>query len=272
MDTIRLQGLALPKLGLGTYRLQGAACQAAVESAIALGYRHIDTAEMYGNEDAIGAALDAAGTVPVHLTSKVWVDNLSPDAMRRAIEASLKKLRRAQLDLYLVHWPARGMDVAAVMKTLMTLQDEGWTRAIGVANFTLPLLRQVVEQQNCVIACNQIEYHVYLDQAPMRDWLAKHGIALVAYCPLAQGLVADDPVLRRIAAKHGAESGQVALKWLLDQEMVGAIPKAGSRQNQKANLDALSLVLDDDDRAAIAALRKDRRLVAPGFGPVWDRF
>ncbi len=272
LPNFHMQGLDMPRLGLGTFRLTGSQCQAAVESAIALGYRHIDTAEMYGNEDAIGAALAAAGDIPIHVTSKVWHEHLSADGIRRAMEASLRRLGRSQMDLYLVHWPSRHMDLAVVMEAMKTLQDEGWTRAIGVANFTLPLLRRVVEEMNIPIACNQVEYHPFLEQGPLRDWLDKHGIVLTAYCPLAQGLVAEDPVLQQIAGKHQATPAQVALKWLLDQEGVAAIPKAAGRENQLANLGALNVMLDDDDRTKIAGLRKDRRLVSPGFGPDWDRF
>ena len=135
METIKTQGIAMPKLGLGTFRMQGDACRVAVESGLSLGYRHIDTAEMYGNEEPIGAAI-AASRVPrgeLHVTTKVWVENLAPDAIRRSFDASLKKLRLDHVDLYLVHWPSRSMDLPAVLETLMKLKSEGRTRAIGVA-------------------------------------------------------------------------------------------------------------------------------------------
>ncbi len=272
MDMLRTQGLDLPVLGLGTYRLTGATGQAVIESALALGYRHLDTAEMYGNEVEVGAALVASGLPRdrVVVTSKVWVDHLAPDAMRRAIEASLRRLKLDQLDLYLIHWPAPGMDLGAVLKSLQTLQDEGWTRAMGTGNFTLALLKRAVEEFNVSLACNQVEYHPYLDQSRMRDWLYRHGIALTAYSPLATGLVNDDPVLVDIAAKHDASPTQVALKWLLDQPGVAVIPKSTRPASQQANLDALKLRLDDDDRLRIAGLRKDRRLINPGFAPAWD--
>lgn len=272
METIKTQGIAMPKLGLGTFRMQGDACRAAVESALALGYRHIDTAEMYGNEEPIGAAI-AASRLPrgeLHVTTKVWVDNLAPDAIRRALDASMKKLRLDRIDLYLVHWPSRSMNLPAVLETLMKLKEEGRTRAIGVANFTTALLEVAVEQVRAPIACNQVEYHVMLDQSKLRRYLAAHDVPLVAYCPLAQGRVASDETLARIGRKHDAGAAQVALKWLLDQDGVAAIPKASRAESQKANLDALKVVLDDEDRKAIAALPKDRRCVNPGFGPDWD--
>src|SRR5947208_11287022 len=147
METIKTQGIAMPKLGLGTFRMQGDACRAAVESGLALGYRHIDTAEMYGNEEAIGAAI-AASRVPrgeLHVTTKVWHENLAPDAIRRAFDASLKKLRLDHVELYLVHWPSTSADWGAVFETLVRLKQEGRTRAIGVANFTTALHKTVVE-------------------------------------------------------------------------------------------------------------------------------
>ena len=272
METLKTQGISLPRLGLGTFRMQGDVCRAAVESALGLGYRHIDTAEMYGNEEAIGAAIAAAGVArgDLHVTTKVWNENLAPDAIRRALETSLKKLRLDQIDLYLVHWPAADMNLPAMFETLMKLKAEGRARAIGVANFNIALLRTVVEEIKAPIACNQVEYHVMLDQTKLRQYLAAKSIPLVAYCPLVQGRAASDPALNAIGRKHGASAAQVALKWLLDQDDVAAIPKASRAESQKANLDALKLVLDDADRAAIAALPKDKRCVSPGFSPTWD--
>jgi 2,5-diketo-D-gluconate reductase B len=272
MEQLHTQGISVPRLGLGTFRMQGSACRAAVESALALGYRHIDTAEMYGNEEAIGAAI-AASTIArkdLHVTTKVWNDNLAPDAIRRAFDASLKKLRLDQIDLYLVHWPARGMNLPAMFETLMKLKQEGRTRAIGVANFNVALLKKVVEEIKAPIACNQVEYHVMLDQTVLRKYLASKAIPLVAYCPLAQGRVASNETLLAIGKKHGASAAQVALKWLLDQDGVAAIPKASRAESQRANLDALHVGLDDEDRQAIASLPKDLRCVSPGFAPAWD--
>ena len=272
MEHLQTQGISLPRLGLGTFRMQGDGCRAAVESALGLGYRHIDTAEMYGNEEAIGAAI-AASRLPrgdLHVTTKVWNENLAPDAIRRAFDASLKKLRLDHVDLYLVHWPSRNMNLPAVFETLLKLKAEGRTRAIGVANFNVALLKTVVEEIKAPIACNQVEYHVMLDQTKLRKYLAAKSIPLVAYCPLAQGKVASDATLMAIGRKHGASAAQVALKWLLDQDGVAAIPKASRAESQKANLDALHVGLDDEDMKAIAALPKDRRCVNPGFAPAWD--
>ena len=272
MESLRTHGISLPRLGLGTYRMQGDVCRAAVESALALGYRHIDTAEMYANEEAIGAAIASSGLArkDLHVTTKVWVENLAPDAIRRALDASLDKLRLDAVDLYLVHWPSRSMNLPSVFETLLKLKEEGRTRAIGVANFTLKLLKTTVEDIRAPIACNQVEYHVMLDQSKVKAYLDANRIPLVAYCPLAQGRAASDETLTRIGRKHDASAAQVALKWLLDQDNVAAIPKASRRESQQANLDALKIALDDDDREAIARLPKDKRFVNPGFGPDWD--
>jgi 2,5-diketo-D-gluconate reductase B len=269
MEHLQTQGISLPKLGLGTFRMQGDACRAAVEGGLALGYRHLDTAEMYDNEEAVGAAI-AASRVPrkdLHVTTKVWNENLAPDALRRAFDTSLKKLR---LDLYLVHWPAPNMNLPEIFETLMRLKEEGRTRAIGVANFNVALVKTVVEEIGAPIACNQVEYHVMLDQARMRQFLTAKSIPLIAYSPLAKGLAASDAALAAIGRKHNASAAQVALKWLLDQDGVAAIPKASRAESQQANLDALKLNLDDADRQAIAALPKDKRCVNPGYAPAWD--
>jgi 2,5-diketo-D-gluconate reductase B len=271
-DAITAQGLRMPKLGLGTFRLSGAAGQAAVESALALGYRHIDTAEMYGNEAEVGAAIAASGLPreAIHVTTKVWWENLAPADMLSACEASLEKLGLAQVDLYLIHWPAPRMNLAQSIEALIGLQEDGFARAIGVSNFPVSLLRAAVEEIEAPIAVNQVEYHALLDQSAVLAYARSKGIAVTAYCPLAQGRLADNPGLAAIARKHGVTPAQVALKWLLDQDGVAAIPKAGRAESQRANLAALDVTLDDDDRAAIAALPKDQRCVNPGFAPAWD--
>ena len=272
METVKAGGMVLPKLGLGTWRLKGEDCTTAVLGALDRGYRHIDTAQMYGNEDAVGAAL-AATAVPrgdIHLTTQGWWENLAPSAMRRAIDASLTALKTSYVDLYLIHWPAPGMDLAASLGELVRIKEEGLARNIGVSNFPVALVKQAVEQIGAPIVCNQVEYHVLLSQAPLLAYLRAKGIALTAYCPLAQGRLAEHPALDAIAARHGVSAAQVALKWLFDQDGVAAIPKAGRAVSQQANLDAFNLTLDDADRAAIAALPKDVRCVNPGFAPAWD--
>ena len=269
---ITSNGLKMPKLGLGTWRMKGEECTAAVEGALSRGYRHVDTAQMYGNEDAVGAAL-ANTSVPrdeIHLTTKVWWENLAPDAMRRAMDNSLTQLRQSYVDLYLIHWPSPTMDLPAALAQMVKFKEQGLARNIGVSNFPTHLVREAVEVIQAPIVVNQFEYHVLINQTKLVKYCRSLGLAVTAYCPLAQGRLADYPALTAIAAKHGVSTAQVALKWLLDQDGVAAIPKAGRAESQQANLDALKLVLDDADRAAIAALPKDQRFVNPGFAPAWD--
>ena len=272
MKIIKTQGVSIPRLGFGTFRMPGAESQPVVESAIALGFRHIDTAAMYENETAVGAALAASGVKrdELFVTTKVWHDQLSPDALRRAFDLSLGKLRLDYVDLYMIHWPNRDIDIAASLEALMELRQHGLTLAIGVCNFNLPMIRRAVEEIGAPIAAHQVEYHAFLSQTPMLAYLRSKAIPLTAYAPLAQGRAANDPTLAAIGRKHGATAAQVAIAWLLDQRGVIAIPKAGRPESQKANLDALGIRLDDEDRAAIATLPKDQRFVRPPFAPKWD--
>jgi 2,5-diketo-D-gluconate reductase B len=265
-------GLKMPKLGLGTWRMKGEECTEAVEGALSRGYRHIDTAQMYGNEDAVGNALanTAVARGDVHLTTKVWWENLAPDAMTRSLENSLKQLRTGYVDLFMIHWPSPTMDLPASLARMVTFQEQGLVRNIGICNFPLALFKRAVEEIGAPIAVHQFEYHVLLNQTKLVNYARSKGVVVTAYCPLAQGKLADHPALLAIAAKHGASAAQVALKWLLDQDGVAAIPKAARAESQLANLAARNLVLDDADRAAIAALPKDQRFVSPPFAPQWD--
>jgi 2,5-diketo-D-gluconate reductase B len=272
MDRITAFGLRMPRLGLGTYRMTGARCQAAVESALSLGYRHIDTAQMYGNQDAVGAGWVASGVArgDVHLTSKGHHSIQTPDEIRAAVAESLRLLRTDYLDLYMLHWPRPGTNLPAALEAMMGLREAGLVRQIGVANCTVAHLRQALEEVRAPIVCNQIEYHVLIDQTPVLDYMRAHGLPVVAHVPLAQGKLADNAVLAAIGRRHDASAAQVALAWLLDQPDVAVIPKAERRASQIANLEALSLRLDDADRSAIAALPKTLRCVNPPFAPVWD--
>jgi len=265
-------GLDLPAIGLGTWPMTGSECTQAVRQALDVGYRHIDTATAYENEAAVGQALRDSD-VPreqIHLTTKVWWDRLEPKAMRQSLEDSLRALGTEQVDLFHIHWPGTDWDLARSIDTLVALRDEGKARHIGVANFPLGLLRQVVETLGAPLSAIQVEYHVLLSQQPLLDFARSHDLLLTAYTPLARGQAAAQPVIQAIARKHGVLPSQVALKWLLDQDGVAAIPKASSRENQLANLAALTVQLDDEDRTAIAGLPKDQRVVSPPFAPDWN--
>jgi 2,5-diketo-D-gluconate reductase B len=272
MEKIETQGVAIPRLGFGTFRMPGGGCQPVVESALAMGYRHIDTAAMYDNEDAVGAAIAASGVKrdELFVTTKVWHDHLRRGAIRKAFDASLSKLKLDYVDLYMVHWPSANMDLPAVLEEMMTLKADGLTRAIGVCNFNIKMMRQAVEEVRAPIAALQVEYHPFLDQSKMLAYLRSKNIPLTAYAPLAQGRAANDETLQAIGKKHGASAAQIAIAWLLDQQGVVAIPKAQKESSQRSNLEALKIRLDDQDRAAIAALPKDQRYVNPPFAPDWN--
>ena len=271
---VNAQGLNMPKLGLGTWPMLGEECTRAVEQALALGYRHIDTAAAYNNEDAVGQALVNSPTPRdhIHVTTKVWWDQLQPDAMRHSMDRSLKALRSDYVDLFMIHWPTTDWDLPSTIETLVSFKEQGLARNIGVANFPLPLLRKVVEELGIPLSAIQVEYHVLLGQNALLNYARQHDLALTAYTPLARNKVSDIPQIRQIAAKHGVLPTQVALKWLLDQPNVAAIPKASSQANQLANLAALEVNLDDEDRTLIAGLSKRERQVNPDFAPVWDAF
>jgi len=271
---VNAQGLNMPKLGLGTWPMLGEACTRAVEQALALGYRHIDTAAAYNNEDSVGQALVNSHTPreQIHVTSKVWWDQLQPDAMRYSMDRSLKALHSDYIDLFMIHWPSSDWDLPRTIETLVSFKEQGLARNIGVANFPLPLLRKVVEELGAPLSAIQVEYHVLLGQNALLDYARRHDLALTAYSPLARNKVSDIPAIQQIAVKHGVLPTQVALKWLLDQPNVAAIPKASSETNQLANLAAFTVNLDDQDRALIAGLSKRERQVSPDFAPVWDAF
>ncbi len=273
MESIKTQGVEIERLGFGTFRMPGGDCQPVVESALQVGYRHIDTAAMYENEEAVGAAIAASGIVrgKLFVTTKAWHDKLSSAAaIRDAFDASLAKLKLDYVDMYMVHWPSPRMDMKEVMSALGALREEGRTRAIGVCNFNLPMLRQAVEELQAPIAAVQVEYHPFLDQSKLLAFLGEKNIPLTAYAPLAQGRAASDETLVNIGKKHGVSGAQVAIAWLLDQPGVIAIPKAQRLESQRSNFAALDVRLDDEDRKAIAGLPKNLRHVRPPFAPDWD--
>ena len=272
MDTLDLQGRPMPVLGLGTWQLAGTECERAVRAALDIGYRHIDTAEMYGNEAEIGRAL-AASRLPrsaIFITTKIWSNHLRTRDVGPTVEGSLRKLRTDYVDLLLIHWPNPSVPVGETLGAMQKLQAAGKTRAIGVSNFPVALMREAIEKENAPVACNQVEYHVRLDQQPVLEYARRHHVAVVAYCPLGRGRLVDHPVLSRIGRKHGKSAAQVALRWLVQQPGVAAIPKSASERNLRANFEIFDFALDADDLAAIAGLRAKERIVNLGSGPDWD--
>ena len=249
--------LPMPRLGLGTWPMRGAECQRAVESAIALGYRHLDTTAMYGNEEAVGAGMRASGLPreAFFLTTKAWVDRSTGEAIRAACEESLRRLAQPYVDLYLIHWPSPRLDLPGALRALARIQSDGLARHVGVANFPLGLMRQAVESGIAPIACLQVEHHVMLGQKRLLDYVVPRGIALTSYTPVAKGVVTDDPAIRRVAAKHGATPAQVALAWVLAQgEHVVPIPGTKRLRYLEENVAAASVSLSPADLEELDAL------------------
>ena len=264
----------MPTIGAGTFRLQGQTAVDSVANALEIGYRHIDTAQIYGNESDVGTALAGSG-VPRHavfVTTKIWTEHLARDALIPSLKESLRKLRLEQLDLTLIHWPSPNgaVPVAESMAALLEARELGLTRAIGVSNFTIPLLREAIHTVGAAnIATNQVELHPYLQNRRVTAFAREHGIPLTAYMPLAYGKVLNDPVVMAIAARLNATPAQVTLSWLLAQGH-SVIPSSTRRANLASNLAARELVLNPNDLAAIDALERGERLVSPDFGPRWD--
>ncbi|MGX4642387.1 2,5-didehydrogluconate reductase DkgB [Massilia sp. SYSU DXS3249] len=264
----------MPSIGAGTFRLQGQQAIASVAHALDLGYRHIDTAQIYGNELEVGQALAASGLPrdQVFVTTKVWTEHLAGDALIPSLKESLHKLQLDSLDLALIHWPSPGGKVAVPesMAALLEARTLGLTRAIGVSNFTIPLMREAIEAVGAAnIATNQVELHPWLQNRAVAAFSRAHDIRVTAYMPLAYGKVLHDPVLRAIAAQRQASPAQVALAWSLAKGHA-VIPSSTQRANLAANLEAAQLVLEPADIAAIDALDRGERLVNPDFAPAWD--
>ena len=246
----------IPALGFGTWRLSGRECSDGVADALAAGYRHIDTAAMYGNEEDVGRGL--RGT-DAWLTTKVWLDDLEPERVRASLEGSLRRLARDHVDLFLIHWPNPQVPLAATLDAMSALRDEEKTREIGVSNFSAAQFREALDLAPVIV--NQVEYHPYLSQEAVLEVCDERDVELTAYRPLARGDVAEDPVMGEIAAAHEATPAQVALAWLTGQERVSAVPKASTPERRRENLAALELELTPEERARIDALPKTRRYV-----------
>ncbi|MBB3139746.1 2,5-didehydrogluconate reductase DkgB [Halomonas organivorans] len=264
----------LPNPGFGTFRLEGETLRQSVHAALDLGYRHIDTAQMYGNEAEVGQAIADSG-VPreeVFLTTKVWHDRLQPGDLEASVEESLERLGTGYVDLLLIHWPSPGDEVpmADYLRALQSVQRAGKARNIGVSNFTRAQLDQAVEiLGEGALLTHQIEVHPFLQNRPLIEHCERHGIAVTAFMPLAVGKVMEDDTLVRIARAHDASPAQIALAWLNQQGIV-AIPSSTKAHNIRSNLAAFELTLDDEEMQAIAALDRGERIADPDFAPDWD--
>lgn len=235
----------IPALGLGTWDLRGDTCIARVADALELGYRHIDTAEMYDNHREVGAGIrrSRVDREQVFLTTKVWRDDLTRRGVLASTERALTELGTEYVDLLLIHWPSDDVPLEHTLDAMLELRAQGKVRHLGVSNFAPPWLERAVA--HAPIVCNQIEYHPFLAQDDALLQIREHGLALIAYCPLAHGRVATNAVLREIGQAHRKSPAQVALRWLLQQDSVGAIPKAADRRHLEQNFDVFDFCLDD---------------------------
>ncbi|MBA3327207.1 MAG: aldo/keto reductase [Solirubrobacterales bacterium] len=269
--TVTVQGVEIPKLGLGTWQITGAEAIAGVRDALELGYRHVDTARMYGNEAEVGRGIaeSAAEREDIFLTTKLAHDDLRAAGVRRQAESSLRDLATEYVDLLLIHWPSpEGVPLGETLGAMRELQDEGKVRHLGVSNFPTALVEEALE--HAAILCDQVEYHAYLGQSALLALARERDLLITAYSPFAHGDLLADGVLREIGEAHGKSTGQVALRWLLDQPHVAAVPKASSRDNRAANIDVFDFDLDDDERGRIAGLQRGGRVIDPPWAPEWD--
>ncbi len=272
MTLLTVKGARLPAVGFGTSGLDGRRCTEIVREAIGLGYRHIDTAQAYGNEAAVGRGIADSGVAreEIFLATKVWMAHLDRRGIARTTDESLRKLGTGHVDLLLAHWPNDSIPLAETMEGLAAMRAAGKARFVGVCNYTRRHLAEAVDTLGAELVCNQVEYHPLLSQDAMLAQLRTRGMALVAYSPLGRGRIPRDAALARIGAKHGKSAAQVALAWLVRQDGVACIPKASSLAHARANLDIFDIALDADDLAAIAALDKTGRVIDPGWAPDWD--
>lgn len=266
--------IPMPAIGLGTFRLKGQTVIDSVRTGLELGYRHIDTAQIYDNEADVGQAIAESSIArdALFVTTKIWTENLPAEKLIPSLQDSLARLRLEQVDLTLIHWPSPGdaVPLAESLTALKEAQRRGLTRQIGVSNFPIAQLRQAIALLGAgEIATNQVEIHPLLQNRALAEFARGQDIHLTAYMPLAYGNVLAEPVIRQIADTHGATAAQVALAWLL-QQGYAVIPSSTRRENLAGNLAATGLRLSAAEMAAIAALDRGERVANPDFAPDWD--
>ncbi|MCD5997078.1 2,5-didehydrogluconate reductase DkgB [Pseudomonas sp. CDFA 602] len=267
--------MTVPAFGLGTFRLKDQVVIDSVSSALKLGYRVIDTAQIYGNEAEVGKAIAESGVArdELFITTKIWTDNFSSDKLIPSLKESLARLQTDHVDLTLIHWPSPEgkVSVKEFMTALLDAKKQGLTRQIGVSNFTIALMNEAIETVGAEnIATNQIELHPYLQNRKVAEFAAQHGIQITSYMTLAYGEVLKDPVIEAIARRHDATTAQVTLAWAM-QLGYAVIPSSTKPANLEGNLKARDLTLSDQDMAQIAALDRGHRLTSPGsLAPEWD--
>lgn len=274
MFDVTANGASIPALGFGTFRIPGPDVLRIVPHALKAGFRHIDTAQIYGNEAEVGEAIAGSGVArgDIFLTTKVWVENYRHDAFLASVDESLKKLKTDYVDLLLLHWPNEAVVLSEQIGALNEVRQAGKVRHIGVSNFNMALMAEAVKLSKAPIVTNQIEYHPYIDQDVVMAAAGEAGMSVTGYYGMADGKVFADPVLKDIAASRGKSVAQVVLRWLVQQEGVVALSKTVSEARVDENLAIFDFALSADEMAAIHALAKpDGRIVSPdGLAPVWD--
>jgi 2,5-diketo-D-gluconate reductase A len=257
MTDIALGNGSIPAIGLGVYKVDDDGAEAAVRTALDAGYRHVDTAEMYGNEAGVGRAL--RDRPEVFVTTKVWNDHQGRDATLRAFDASAARLGRDVVDLYLIHWPAAANDrFVETWRTLVELREAGRIAHVGVSNFQIEHLRRLIDETGVTPELNQVELHPRLPQRELRAFHEQHGIVTSAWSPLGRGRLMAEPELVRIAERHGVGVAQVLVRWNVQQGVV-VLPKSVTPARIRANIDVDGFTLDADDLAAIASLENGQR-------------
>jgi diketogulonate reductase-like aldo/keto reductase len=270
-QVVEAKGFQIPIIGLGTWTLRGRDCARLVEQAIRIGYRHIDTAQMYGNERAVGEGVRASGLrSEVMVTTKIQPTLLTPRDLERSVKESLAQLRLDVIDLLLIHWPNPRVPLIETLGAMAKMKREGYARAIGVSNFTVALLDLANKVSSEPLVCNQVECHPYLDQDKVIAACRKHGMAMVAYSPIARGEAKGDELLARIGQAHKKTAAQVCLRWLTQQGIV-VIPRTSKIERLAENLAILDFDLSDAEMKEIARLaRPGGRIVDWTWSPKWD--
>lgn len=271
---VEANGALIPALGLGTFRLEGEHCVRAVTTALEAGYRHVDTAKMYANEEAVGEGIKAGGVArdEIFVTTKVWWEDIAPGDLERSAEASLRRLGLAVVDLLLIHWPNKAVPLRDSILALCNAKRRGLARHIGVSNHPSSMLREAVRIATEPLVADQVEYHPQLDQSALLGTTRASGMALTAYCPLGRGALLDDPTITAIARRHAKTPAQIVLRWHVQQPGVVAIPKSGDAGRIAENLDVFDFALEPEEMARLSALaRPNGRVIDPAFAPDWDR-
>lgn len=272
---VTANGAAIPAIGFGTFRMPKVEVQKVVPEAIATGFRHIDTAQFYDNEDAVGRAIINSGVArkDIFLTTKIRPDRFANDVFVASLHQSLKDLKTDYVDLLLLHWPVfSDATLEGQIATLNEVRAAGLVRHIGVSNYTVDLMRQAVALSDAPIVTNQIEFHPYLRQDLVYAEARKLGLSLTGYFAMANGQVHEDEVLKTIAAKTGKTVAQVVLRWAVQHEGVAVLSKTATVSRVRENFDIFDFELSPDDMVAISGLaRSGSRMAKPeAYAPQWD--